>query len=224
MLRRMSGMQSDLTDALQQRIRTALLARQAARAGGSVVEFLLGLGATLLMGVVVASVLTVIFFNFGVKMLTSFYLWFGIYLAVMVPLIYRHLRREGETVSGVEGMYSAGSSGEIRFNHMLGNAAGTTALLLWGPARVGDAIGRFFSDRHAVSPAVLEAAITICLRLYRSQQALPLKQLFHSLDTAVASRAALWLQSQGHADVSSDHKRMWLSSELRKSLNTAVVR
>jgi hypothetical protein len=214
---------ADPTPAPVTKVQTALLTRQGGRVFGSAVEIVTGLAMTVAMGALVAGCAAEMFEGLRVTWLASWSLWAGVYVAVLIPLLFRHVRRRGEEVEPtmvILSDYSAfGFGGDHRWIGKDRVNLGAL-LLLWGPARVIDAIARLFADRHALAPSTMEAAVAIVVEIGRHDSAQPLAEVLRAanIEPARAGRAIGWLMDQGHLSLSKDRRRAWIDSRLRERL------
>jgi hypothetical protein len=171
--------------------------------------------------VVVASLISFVLYLWFDSTFITWTGWFFVYLVAIVPLLIREERRSrghflSEAASGLDNPMDASSYGEYELDRGAAMTAVYTEMLLWGPR----ALLRGFATVRGQQPTrfrgLLERAAQILLTLYRDSDAMPLAKLIHPDEPPARFREVLkWLDDQDYIGLSSDNKRVWLSSRMR---------
>jgi hypothetical protein len=196
----------------------------AVKTGGGVLLMLAGAGIILLAGVVVTSIVTFILYTWFDSSFLGWTGWFVVYLIAIVPLLVREERRSrghflSEAAAGLDNPMDASSYGEYQLDRGAAMTAVYSEMLLWGPRALLRGIATMRGQQPTRFRGLLERAAQVILTLYRSPDAMLLAKLIQPGEPPARFREVLkWLDDQDYIGLSSDGKRVWLSSRMRGKL------
>ncbi|MFT3788328.1 MAG: hypothetical protein QM770_19510 [Tepidisphaeraceae bacterium] len=194
---------------------------------GAAAGVVAGTVLVLLIGAGFATFACDVFLRFAHPLAHHWWLWFGAYLALVVPalLVYAKRRRSGSFGDVVlnSGWFDgtrAASSGEYEMRRSIVSISLLTDVVLWGPRVFVDGIEMLLGRGGALVPsATLKRGAGVLRTLLAKPDAMGRRALLQEGEDAARLAGVLhWLDARGHIGLSSDGQRVWLSTPCRTTL------
>lgn len=190
-----------------------LIAEDRTSLAGSLGKFLYGLAWCLGVGFLLATVLW-----FAIDGL-SWIAWFGIYLAILIPILLVHEMRSRKTyvVASLNEEPDSGSMVTAEKNQII-------SLLTWGPRQLLDGLAALRGKRSSDFNTRFKRAAQAVVDLGKYSGGIEVKAIMHPPENMPVFLSALdWLDKHDYIGRSSDGERLWLSSIARKKLTESGI-
>jgi hypothetical protein len=207
------------------RMLAELQQQYALRTGGGAIMILAGAGVILVAGVVLVSVLCFILWTWFETTWIGWFGWFFVYLLGMGIVMFREYKKSNVSFYDVEtpdidNPGDADSFGEYQMDRVSAGGAWMAHVVMWGPRALLNGITTVTGNQPTRFRGLLARAAQVVVQLYRSPDAMEIKKLVQLGENPARFREVLkWLDDNDYIGLSTDGKRVWLSSRVRTQLN-----
>jgi len=190
---------------------------------GSLGRFLMGIVVCFVMGLIVATVITLGLNAFFDSSGIGWMGWYGVYVLVLAPLLIWHEHRSrpdylNDALREIDPGPTSGSEDLVnRATFWIGYL---TSRLFWGPRAVIDGFRGMRGHRSITQDAVFDRAATLVLALAQANGGVPIKELIIPPENMLVFGSAVDLLDRHDCiGKSTDGRSLWLNSTYRRTLN-----
>jgi hypothetical protein len=207
---------------LRRKVHEYLRAEDSRSMAGSLGLFLTGLGVCFVVGLAVATVLTLTTGFLKNYVPINWFGWFLVYWVVLVPLlIWQERRSRTDYLVGAltDVSPNPSSRGEYEMDRARVGVAAYATMITWGPRALLDGVSGLRGRWTVKQNHMFNRAAAIVLDLAKFDGGIEFRDVMHPPENMALFTAAMdWLEKNDWTGKSSDGQRVWLTSIGKKKL------
>ncbi|MBC8105125.1 MAG: hypothetical protein H7Z14_00925 [Anaerolineae bacterium] len=199
-----------------------LMAKHALTSAGAVGLLAAGVGIIVVAGAIVASIICFILYSLTDSTWIGWWGWYLVFLLGMLPLLFWEERRSRGNYfadRATDFSPSFSSRGEFELQNFQVGAAVYTDMLLWGPRAILKGVATLRGENPLQHSRRFERGAAILRQLLEHDEAMFVSKLAQPGENHVElSNILRWLDDHDYIGISSDQKRIWLSTPARAAM------